>query len=105
MKEIYRSFEGKLDVDNQSGYIIYELKDFFQIMWLSVSSKTQRIRIGKKLLTTDDFKNENKLAEMSLAVEDGNINGQFHYHDKWYDYQTICKIQKRYQDYNWKKYV
>ena len=105
MKEIYRSFEGKLDVDNQSGYIIYELKDFFQIDWLSVSSKTQRVRIGKKLLTSEDFENENKLAELSLAVENGNVNGQCYYHDKWYDYQTICKIQKKRQSYDWKMYV
>ena len=27
-KEVYRSFEGKLDVDCRDGYIILELKDF-----------------------------------------------------------------------------
>ena len=30
MKEIYRSFEGKLDADNQEGYIVYEGNGFFR---------------------------------------------------------------------------
>lgn len=39
MQEIYRSFEGKLDVDCQEGYIISELKETYQIEYLSVWEK------------------------------------------------------------------
>lgn len=47
MQEIYRSFEGKLGVDNQDGYIIFGLKERYQIEWLSVWGKTQKIRVKK----------------------------------------------------------
>lgn len=42
MKEIYRSFEGKLGVDNQSGYIISELKETYQIENFTVWGKSQK---------------------------------------------------------------
>lgn len=37
--EVYRSFEGKIGVDKQSGYIIYEIADFYQVDFLSVMIK------------------------------------------------------------------
>ena len=46
MKEIYRSFDGKLDVDNQSGYIVYEGNGFYEIESFSVwRSGSKRVRL------------------------------------------------------------
>lgn len=64
MQEIYRSFEGKLGVDNQSGYIISELKETYQIEWLSVWGKTNKIRVRKDLLPVEDFGNASKISEL-----------------------------------------
>ena len=36
MKEVYRSFEGKLDVDNQTGTIVYDGGEYWQFESLSV---------------------------------------------------------------------
>lgn len=38
MKELYRSFEGKLGVDTRAGYIIFDngTKDTYTLEWLSV---------------------------------------------------------------------
>ena len=48
MKEVYRSFEGMLDMDNQNGYVIYELKNFFEIHFLNIESNSDsKVRIGK----------------------------------------------------------
>ena len=47
MQEIYRSFEGKLGVDNQSGYIISELKETYQIENFTVWGKSQKIRVKR----------------------------------------------------------
>ena len=39
MKEVYCSFEGKLDLSNQSGYVIYEMENnMLQIEFLSVDN-------------------------------------------------------------------
>lgn len=38
--EVYRSFEGKLDADNQSGYIIYDGGDWWQVEIISVGQYT-----------------------------------------------------------------
>ena len=45
MKEIYRSFEGKLDVDNQEGYIVYQGNGFFEIHNISVWSDKKRLEM------------------------------------------------------------
>ena len=55
MQEIYRSFEGKLDVDCQDGYIILELKERYQIEWLSIWGKTNKIRVRKDLLPVEVY--------------------------------------------------
>ena len=49
MQEIYRSFEGKLNVDCQNGYIILELKERYQIEWLSVWGKNAENTSKKKI--------------------------------------------------------
>lgn len=50
-KEVYRSFEGKLDVDCRDGYIILELKDFWEIRFLTVDGSDDMVRIRKEFLS------------------------------------------------------
>ena len=107
-KEIYRSFEGFLNIDNQSGYIIYDTNEFYEVEFLNVCSdtKTDRVRIRKNLLRKEDFGNLLKIGELQYDIENGRADyGQCYYKDKWYGYKMICKIQKENKDGNWKKYV
>lgn len=61
MKEIYRSFEGKLDVENQEGYIVYEGNGFYEVRNISVwSDKTDgSFRVNKPL----NWENVEEIAE------------------------------------------
>lgn len=108
MKEIYRSFEGKLNVGNQTGYIIYELNDFYQIEFLSVWSdaKEDKVRIRKALLKEADFSNLEKIGDLQMDIENGcGDYGQCYFNEKWYGFETICKIQDKHDDNNWKRHV
>ena len=106
MQEIYRSFEGKLSVDIQGGYIISELKEAYQIKYLTVWGKSQQIRVRKDLLPVDDFGNEKKISELFVNVEDGCFKGcAYYYKGRWYNYDKILEIQKKNQDNNWQAYV
>lgn len=53
-KEVYSSFEGKLNVDCQNGYIITEIKDFYEVeflsVWQDIPDKKVRIRKLRKNL-------------------------------------------------------
>lgn len=104
-KEIYRSFEGKLDPDTRSGYVIYETNNFYEINFLSVYSEigTQKIRVPKT--TKFEFDNLEQISEIQEDVENGCRDGQAYYKEKWYSQQTINKIQKNNSDYNWRRYV
>lgn len=107
-KEVYRSFEGKLDVNNQTGYVIYELKDFYQIEFLSVWSdaKEDKVRIRKDLLKESDFLNLEKIGDLQMDIENGCRDyGQCYFNEKWYGYETIRKIQDKHDDNNWKRHV
>ena len=55
--EVYRSFEGKLDADNQSGYIIYDGGDWWQVEIISVGQYTPKTicRIDKNALNPAEF--------------------------------------------------
>ena len=105
--EVYRSFEGKLDVDHPSGYIITELKDFYEVEFLSIESNNPaKFRIGKEFLSQEDFQDEQKLLGLMADVENGCIlNGQAYYKERWYSGETISRIQNQKQDYNWRKYA
>lgn len=106
-QEIYRSFEGKLNVENRTGHIIYETKDFYEIEFLNIESeKKGKLRIRKEILDKKDFNNTEKLAEIGIDIENGCANyGQCWYNKKWYGYKEICRIQKKYQDNNWKRHA
>lgn len=107
-KEVYRSFEGKLGVDTQSGYIIAELKDFYEIEFLSVrqDSGDGKIRIRKESLSESDFGDPEKITELLMDIENGRSDrGQCWYKGKWYGYDAICKIRQRHQSGNWRRFV
>ena len=108
--EVYRSFEGKLDADNQSGYIIYDGGDWWQIEIISVGQYTPKTicRIDKNALNPAEFEDFFKIAYIETNIEVGNYNNknmQVYYRNKWYISSRIREIQNCYQDYNWKKYV
>lgn len=105
MNEVYRSFAEKLGVENQSGYIIYESKEFYQIEFVTVWSdvKESKVRIPKD--TKFDFENIERIGELQFDIENGVREGQAYYNGKWYSMETINKIQDKRQDYNWKRYV
>ena len=108
MKEIYRSFEGKLNVNNQSGYIIEDGNDFYQISFLSIQDdqKDDKIRVSKEIKF--DFTDVDKIAEIALDIENGCYDSekcQVLYDGKWYSGKTINKIQNANKDYRWKRYI
>lgn len=108
MKEIYRSFEGKLDVNNQSGYIIEEGNDFYQVSFLSVQDdqKDDKIRVSKEIKF--DFTDVDRIAEIATDIENGCYDSekcQVLYNGKWYSGKTINKIQNANKDYRWKRYI
>lgn len=110
MKELYRSFEGKLDVDNQSGYIIYDNKktNTYEIQFINVtvSKKSEKFRVSKNLLSQNEFSNLEKIQTLYVEVGNGVYeNGQISYKNRWYSAKMIRDIQKDRQDQNWKKYV
>lgn len=109
MKEVYRSFEGKINLDNQFGYIIYDLGDFYQIEFVSIEladRNSSSVRIKKDILFPDDFKNLDRITELEMNIENGRANyGQYQYKGKWYGCDMIRKIQNKNRDGNWKKYI
>lgn len=108
MKEVYRSFEGKLDCENQSGYIIQKLNDFYEIEFLSVwmDVNDSKVRIRKEFLSESDFGNLEKIGELQMDIENGCGDfGQCWYNGKWYGFDAICKIQEKNQSNEWKRFV
>lgn len=104
-KEVYRSFEGKLGVDNRVGYIVYEITNFYEIEILSVWSDAEDIcfRVPKKDLS--DFADDKRIDKLLMGVEHGSRAGQIYHNGKWYSQERINSIQKSRRDYDWKKYV
>ena len=109
MREMYCSFEGKLDLSNQSGYVIYEMENnMLQIEFLSVDNnvKNEKIRIPSSILSIDDFSDDEKICNLCVDVSDGLISGaQYFYREKWWGSESINKIQNEHQDGNWKRYI
>ena len=109
MQEIYCSFDGKLDLDNQSGYVIYSLGNgLLQIEFLSINRdvKDEKYRLPDNLLRVSDLDNAEKLISLCLEVSNGNISGaQYFYKGKWWSPESIMKVQKEHCDNNWKKYI
>lgn len=92
MREVYRSFEGKIGVDCRSGYIITELKDFYEVEFLSAYNdvKDTRVRIRKELLPESDFSNLEKIVELQIAIDSGfGDYGQRFYDGKWHGDKAV----------------
>lgn len=107
-KEVYRSFSGKLGVDNQSGYIITETDNFYEVEFLNVwqDSSGEKARIKKEYLPESDFPDSAKIGELIDDITNGRTDaGQIMYHGKWYGVDTIRKIQEARQSGNWRKYA
>lgn len=92
MKKIYQSFEGKLDVAEQSGYIVYQGNGFYEVESFSVwKSGSHKVRL-KNPVDWTDFE---AIAIASVGVECGDVEGQAFYKGKWYSTDTINKIQNQ----------
>lgn len=63
MKEIYKSWEGKLGVENQRGYYIEEGKKYYHITFISVweKEKDDKYKIKKEKLKKEDFSDIQKI--------------------------------------------
>ena len=103
--EIYRSFEGKLDYENQGGYIIYDYSEnYFLVDSFSVFSSTHNYVLINKNIDFD-FENESRIAEIEQEVENGTESGAVMVNGKWYYQKQIVDLQKKYQDYRWRLHL
>ena len=99
MNLVYSSYEGKLGVDNQSGYNVYELSDWYEIHLLSVfANKDEKFRIPKEKAPDDWTRFD---IGSLVAIKDGAEDGQYFFNNRWYSKETINKIQKENRTYNW----
>lgn len=110
MNEIYRSFEGKLNVDCQEGYILYTINDGELIEYEGLSvwqdTETERARIPARYLPAPEYANTEKISELIADCHNGTIpGGQVWVDGKWWSYDTIQKIQQRRQDNRWWLYT
>lgn len=107
---VYKSFEGKLNIDNQSGYVITDAGKFWEINFLSVDIDRPDvlIRIKKELLPESDFENiaNEKYANLMHEINEGiSDSGQTFFRGRWYGFDAIQKIQIANKSYNWRKFV
>ena len=102
MKELYRSFEGLLNIDNPSGYVVYELKEWYQVDFLNVYCDVadSKVRFAKDY-APDHWGNAKAIAELDDAVFCGRIPGQMYYRGKG---RTPRKIMDSNGDYIWTRY-
>lgn len=106
MKEIYRSFEGKLDV-GEDGYFVNELEDFYEIHTLSTRTgiPDELCRVRKSAMPDPDWADWYTIGKICVEVRNGVLDGQAFYDGKWYSTETIHKIQAKNKDYFWQRYV
>lgn len=108
-KELYRSFEGKLGVENQEGYIIYDIGGGrLQIENYNVwtHGPQEPFRIPSKLLPPEDYDNEEKIVELCMDAWYGRRAGaEIYFRGRWYSDKAIEKIQQLHEDNVWQKYV
>lgn len=101
MKEIYRSFEGTLGVENREGFIVYEAGKWYECECLSVYEYKEDFRFRFPRSMAPESWDSFDLGEMIDAVECGRIDGRVFVEGKW---RTPRKIMDKHQDYNWRKY-
>lgn len=109
MKEIYRSFAGKLSPDNTDGYIIYDAgSGLLEIESVSVRPDVakSRIRVPAELLPASAFADVARIGELTIDADNGCYSrGQTFFRGKWFSGDKIAEIQRANRDQNWKKYV
>lgn len=106
--EVYSSFEGKLDVDQQEGYVLYLTENFIEYNWLSVwqDDQTSRARFPIGALPEESYGDRDKVWNLVAQCWDGTLpGGQIMYKGKWWSDTTIRKIQDAHQDMTWQKYA
>lgn len=103
-KEIYRSFSGKLNLENKSGYIITSIGDgqWIECESLSVDQDVLPCKIRfRPVDAPSDWSNESAIGEIIDAVDCGRIPGQVFWHGKWQSPQSIIESHC---DYNWRRH-
>lgn len=105
-KEIYRSFEGKLNA-GESGIIVEELKDYYEITQIAAvfDKPTTKFRVAKSEVHNMKWSDDYEIGRLEVGVWDGVINGAILVEGKWYPTDTIKSIQAAHEDYNWGKYI
>lgn len=105
MVEIYRNFDGNLGPGSESGYIVYDCGDKYEVHFLSAYSDVNqtKIRIFKDDLP--DVTDIERIGEIHLKINDGAMRGDTFYKNKWYSMELINKIQEDKTDYDWRKYI
>lgn len=110
MRELYRSFEGKLSVDQQDGYILYSINDGALVEYNSLSvwqdQRSERAHIPAALLRPEDYGNSDKIGGLVVDCWFGNLpDGQIYFRGKWWTGKAIRAIQAKHNDNNWQRYV
>ena len=102
MKEIYRSFDVLSVEGPRTGYIVYQLENYYQVEWKSIEPDIQprKFRIAQAI----DWKDPGAVSEARQNVEAANIEGQAFYKNRWYSTKTILKIMKDKETFNWQAY-
>lgn len=106
MKEIYRSFDGVLEL-GESGYRVVELNDYYEINETNTRANIPDVnfRVAKDEAAGVDWSDLAKIGELEIGVKDGKIPGQYMAKGKWYSTDLIHKIQNDHKDYNWTKFI
>lgn len=108
-KELYRSFEGKLNASNQAGYIIYEYDaDRLLLEDLNVDLEIydSYYVIPKYAFPEEEYGDLAKIGELESDIDDGCYeDGMVQYRGKWYSGKLIRSIQRDRNDPNWRRYV
>ena len=108
MKEVWRSFEGKLDGVTQHGHIVYEIEGMYEIHEMDVySGGAHKFRIAKDYCK--DYKDLEYLAIVEQNVFHGHHDRQdmqVMYDGKWWSGKKICEIiEENNGDRDWLKKV
>ena len=105
MKEIYRSFDAPLGVNDSAGYIILENETLYEVVCYSCySAGTTRFRVPKDLIP--EFTDVSRIMGLMDYASQGEIEGsQFFHHGRWYKAETIERIKRAHLSSRWTQFV
>lgn len=101
-KEVYKSFTGRLDLDNQSGYIVYETDEYYRIESISLGADTSLTLVEKQYFDLNKVSDIEYIGSVLIDVDHGCIPGKVYFKHKWH---SPGEIMESHKDHNWKKYV